>query len=93
LCQTRDFVRRNRVTYDQSRMGLAGKPPQGIVQADQRFSDELHAPVAPWQGFEDGTVEYEDTVHLFTGLEGPGQGGIVVRAQVAPKPHQADRIS
>jgi hypothetical protein len=32
-------------------------------------------------------------VHLRAGLQGAAQGRIVMRTQVAPKPHQASRVS
>ena len=47
-----------------------------------------NAAISAWQFFEDGFVEYKDAIDALGQPTGMKEGGLVVDAEVAPKPDQ-----
>jgi hypothetical protein len=82
--QRRNLVHRHGMPHDEP----AAQPAQLGLQLDQRFADELHAPVGAGQPVQDRLVEDEDADHLAAGPQRAIEGGVVVHAQVAAEPHE-----
>jgi hypothetical protein len=74
---------------DEARPRLARQRAQRLVQLHQRLADELHPPVLPRQAVQDVGVEHEGAMHLAATAQRVVQGGVVVHAQVPPKPHES----
>lgn len=74
---------------NQPGVGLAAEVAQGAIQTGKGLADEFDTPVAAAQPIQDGAVKHEDAVNLLARLQGLAQGSVVVRAQIAPEPHQA----
>ncbi len=66
----------------------AAERAQLLVELQQRFADEFHPPVDPWQGVEDRRVEHEHADQLAAASQGVVEGRVVVHAQVAAEPHE-----
>ena len=91
--QLGDGIDRPAVAHDQAGAGMAGQCAQLGIQAGERAQDELHAPVGPGQGVQNGAVQNKDAVQAGARLQGGGQGGVIFQAQVAAQPHQCAAIS
>ncbi|MPM48373.1 hypothetical protein SDC9_95097 [bioreactor metagenome] len=81
----RNFVARPAVPNDQA--ATAGT--QGGIEFDQRFANEMNAPVlAGGQRIKDVGIENEGAVNVAGIAQGRTEGGVVVVAQVAAEPDQ-----
>ncbi|MEY2804423.1 MAG: hypothetical protein RL657_1759, partial [Pseudomonadota bacterium] len=92
LGQLGDFVFGQAVAHDQAAT-FATQLGQALAQLYQRFADELHPPIGPGQGIEDGGVEDTGHMHLAAVFQGMVERRVVVHAQIAPQPDQTTRQS
>lgn len=66
----------------------AAASAQGAVEVRQRLEQELSARTGGMTTVQEAVVEAEDRHHLVMVGERRTQGGVVVQAQVAPKPDE-----
>ena len=69
------------------RVGAFGA--QGSIEFGQTVQEEGHTAILARQRIQDAAVEHEKAMHLAALLQGRGQGGVVVQAQVTSQPDQA----
>ena len=84
--QLGNAIRCEAMLDDEPRHRLARQCAQIGVQLDQRFPDELDAPVRALQTVQDGAVKNKDAMHPGTTLQSRTECRVVVYAQVAAKP-------
>ena len=78
----------NAVLHNQACAGQASQFAQIGIQVHQAFPDELDAAVGTRQRVQNFGIENEDAMDPSAVLERCKQRRVVVRAQVAAKPHQ-----
>ena len=70
-------------------MGVVRQGAQGLIEIAQAFTDKAHTPVGARQTREDVFVKHKYAMHLGTLAQGMEQCRVVMRAQIAPEPHQS----